>query len=222
LPIKAIFFDHDGTLVNSESIHFQLWREVLTRYGVNLSEEQYKDYYAGVPTAATAVDMVSRFAVNVGHSALADDKNLATRNFLSSKAFPLMSGVSQVLRLFHSAGLRLAVVTGASGDEVQATLRQHLLREFFETVVSGDDVRNSKPAPDCYLLAAGRLGLLPSECIAIEDTEHGVKAAVSAGVACLAVPTDMSRHQDFTLATAVFNELVATVSWVQDCVASRQ
>lgn len=222
MPIKAILFDHDGTLVNSERIHFELWDEVLARYGADLSEVQYRDYYAGVPTAANAVDMVSRFAINVDPAVLAEAKNLATRDFLLKNAFPLMPGVRQALSHFHNSGWRLAVVTGAGGDEVQATLRQHSLRAFFETVVAGDDVKNNKPAPDCYFLAVKRLALLPSECIAIEDTEHGVNAAIAAGVACLAVPTDMSKHHNFSKATAVFKELAETLSWVQNCVASRQ
>jgi len=191
-------------------------------YGVTLSEKQYKDYYAGVPTAANAVDMVSRFSINEVSATLADAKNAATRTFLSRTAFPLMPWVKEVLPLFHGGGLQLAIVTGAGSNGVQATLRAHSLHEFFETVVSGDDVRQSKPAPDCYLLAIERLGLPASDCIAIEDTEHGVNAATSAGVACLAIPTDMSKHHSFSRATAVFGELRAAASWIQGHAALRQ
>jgi HAD superfamily hydrolase (TIGR01509 family) len=216
LPIRAVLFDHDGTLVDSEPAHFRMWQEVLAPYGVALSEKQYRDNYAGVPTAANAVDMVSRFAINEVPATLTDAKNSAVRAFLARTAFPLMPGVREVLQQFRSGGLRLAVVTGAGGNGVQATLKEHSLNEFFETVVSGDDVRRNKPAPDCYLLASERLGLHPSECIAIEDTEHGVNAATSAGMACLAVPTGMSKHHDFSKASAVFGELSAAASWVRN------
>ena len=199
-----------------------MWQELLRSYGVTLSEKQYKAYYAGVPTAANAVDMVSRFSINEVPATLADAKNSATRTFLSRTAFPLMPWVKEVLPLFHGGGLRLAIVTGAGSNGVQATLRAHSLHEFFETVVSGDDVRQSKPSPDCYLLAIERLGLPSSDCIAIEDTEHGVNAATSAGVACLAIPTDMSKHHSFSRATAVFGELRAAASWVQEHAALRQ
>ena len=215
MPIKAIFFDHDGTLVDSEPVHYQLWRDVLAAHGVALSEALYRDCCAGIPTADNAVDLVARFAINASPAALAEAKNLATRRFLAHQAFPLMPGVGEVVPLLHDAGWRLAIVTGAGADGVQTTLRQHSLAAFFETVVSGDDVVNSKPAPDCYLLAARRLGLLPSECVAIEDTEHGVNSAAAAGVACLAVPNEMSRHHDFSQATAVFDELSAVVAWLR-------
>jgi len=214
LPIKAIFFDHDGTLVDSEPIHYQLWRDVLAAHGVALSEVLYRDCYAGIPTADNAVDLVARFAINETPAALAEAKNLATRRFLAHQAFPLMPGVRDVVPRLHRAGRRLAIVTGAGADGVQTTLRQHSLGEFFETVVSGDDVTNSKPAPDCYLLAVRRMGLLPSECVAIEDTEHGVCSASAAGVACLAVPNEMSRNHDFSKASAVFDDLAAAASWI--------
>ena len=222
MRISAVLFDHDGTLVDSEPTHFQIWQKVLAPYGVALSEKQYKDYYAGVPTAANAVDMVSRFAINEVPATLADAKNSATRTFLSRSAFSLMPGVKEVLSLLRSDGLRLAVVTGAGRNGVEATLRAHSLHDFFETVVSGDDVRQSKPAPDCYLLAIERLGLSPSECIAIEDTEHGVNAATSAGITCLAVPTAMSEHHSFAKAAAVLSELSASVPWVRSHHASCQ
>ncbi|MBS1227175.1 MAG: family phosphatase [Proteobacteria bacterium] len=215
MPIKAIFFDHDGTLVDSEPIHYQLWRDVLAAHGVALGESLYRDCYAGIPTADNAVDLVARFAIDASPAALAEAKNLATRRFLAQHAFPLMPGVRDAVAQCHGAGRRLAIVTGAGADGVQTTLRQHSLSEFFETVVSGDDVTNSKPAPDCYLLAVRRLGLLPSECIAIEDTEHGVNSAVAAGVACLAVPNEMSRNHDFSQASAVFDDLAAAVSWIE-------
>ena len=149
MPIKAIFFDHDGTLVDSEPVHYQLWRDVLAAHGVALSEALYRDCCAGIPTADNAVDLVARFAINASPAALAEAKNLATRRFLAHQAFPLMPGVGEVVPLLHDAGWRLAIVTGAGSDGVQTTLRQHSLAAFFETVVSGDDVVNSKPAPDC-------------------------------------------------------------------------
>jgi HAD superfamily hydrolase (TIGR01509 family) len=215
LTIKAVFFDHDGTLVDSEPTHFRMWQDVLARHGIGLSEQQYKDYYAGVPTVANAVDMASRFAIGESHESLAEAKNAATRAFLSASAFPLMPGASDAIALLLKHGLKLAVVTGAGRNGVQATLRAYALQSMFATIVSGDDVRKSKPAPDCYLLAMERLGLAASECLAIEDTEHGVKAATSAGIASVAVPTVMSRHHDFSQAAGVFGHLGEAMAWIE-------
>lgn len=222
MAIKAILFDHDGTLVDSEAAHFQMWANVLEPYGVSLSVEQYKDHYAGIPTASNAVDFVERFALPVSPAVLAEAKNSTTATFLSREAFPLMPGVQESIAFFRACGLRLAVVTGAGRNGVDASIRAHALYDSFTTIVSGDDVRQSKPAPDCYLLAMRRLGVTPAECVAIEDTEHGVASANSAGIACLAVPTDMSENHNFTNAARTFDSLREATNWIASRFAIHQ
>jgi HAD superfamily hydrolase (TIGR01509 family) len=213
--LKAILFDHDGTLVDSEPTHFQLWVEVLRPYQVALTEELYKKHYAGMPTAANAVDINARFQLNVDALILAQAKNTVTREFLSTHAFPLMPEALEAIGFFKSHGLKLAVVTGANRVGIEATLRHYSLAHHFATVVSSDDTAKSKPAPDCYLLALQRLGLEAAECIAIEDTEHGLAAAFAAGVTCAAVPTPMSQHHDFSKAQASFSSLMAVARWCE-------
>jgi beta-phosphoglucomutase-like phosphatase (HAD superfamily) len=81
-------------------------------------------------------------------------------------------------------------------------------------MVSGDDVERSKPAPDCYLAALSRLALAAGECVALEDTETGVRTASVAGIRCIAVPGALSAHQDFSLAAYVATDLRDAASWM--------
>ncbi|MGP4845818.1 HAD family hydrolase [Marinobacter sp. 1Y8] len=215
MPIQAVLFDHDGTLVDSEQVHLKLWNAVLGEYGLQLSDQQYKDFYAGVPTPANASDLVSRFGIPTSASDLAEAKNLETVRHLNRESFPLMPGVVQTISSFHRLGLKLGVVTGASAHGVRATLRANKLEALFCLTVSGDDVLRSKPAPDCYLQALERLSLPPEDCVAIEDTEHGLRAAAMAGIKCVVVPTGMSRHHDFSLASAVLPNMNAACEYVQ-------
>ncbi len=214
MAIHAILFDHDGTLVDSETIHCRMWAQVLERHGVVFSEALYKAHHAGVPTAANAVDIVARFGLPLQAEELARAKDAAVTAYLARDVFPLMPGALEAIAFFRRAGLRQAVVTGARRHGVESSLRGHGLAAGFDTVVSADDVRRSKPAPDCYLLALERLGLQAHECVAIEDTEHGVEAARSAGIDCVAVPHVMSEHQDFGRATAVLRDLHEAVDWI--------
>ncbi|MFC3853613.1 HAD family hydrolase [Salinispirillum marinum] len=215
MPLRAILFDHDGTLVNSEPIHFDLWVTVLSRYGISLTEQQYKEHYAGVPTNANAIDVVRRFQIDVTPEAIAEEKNAATREFLRGNSFPLMNGALDAIMDFRERGLTLGIVTGAGFEGVDATLRANDLGSVFSAVVSGDDVSLSKPAPDCYLLAMKKLGVQASECVAIEDTQHGLKAAHAAGIRCLAVPTPMSMHHDFGDALAVLDGMPNVIEYVR-------
>lgn len=215
MSIQAVLFDHDGTLVNSEPVHFELWNRVLKTYGVQLTEQQYKDLYAGVPTPANAVDLINRFGIPTDAVALAKAKNLQTAEFLEQQSFPLMPGVTQTVSSLHQLGLKLGVVTGASANGVRVTLGANQLESLFSVTVSGDDVLRSKPEPDCYLLALERLSLKPEDCVAIEDTEHGLRAAALAGIACLTIPTEMTKNHDFSLASAVLPNMNAALEYIQ-------
>lgn len=216
MPIKAILFDHDGTLVDSEPAHFEIWQRVLARYQAALSEQQYRDFYAGVPALGNALDMVERFAIDETPERLVEQKVAATREYLSRTAFPMMPDAREVTGHFHSRGLRMAIVTGSSQATVAATTRTHQLAPYFQTVVASDDVARNKPHPDGYLLAMERLGVSADECLAIEDTEHGLAAAADAGIPCLAVPNAMSMHHDFSRATARLGGLAAVRDWVAE------
>ncbi|WP_421910668.1 HAD family hydrolase [Marinobacter sp.] len=215
MTIQAILFDHDGTLVNSEPVHLKLWNAVLSTYGIQLSEQQYKNLYAGVPTPANASDLVNRFGIPTDAVTLTEAKNLETVRYLEQQSFPLMPGVTRTITSIHRLGLKLGVVTGASANGVQTTLCANEFESLFSLTVSGDDVLKSKPEPDCYLLALERLSLQPEDCIAIEDTEHGLRAAALAGIKCLAIPTVMSKHHDFSLASAVLPDMNAAFEHIQ-------
>jgi HAD superfamily hydrolase (TIGR01509 family) len=215
MKLRAILFDHDGTLVDSEPIHYQLWTTVLNRYAVTMTEEVFNSVCAGMPTLTNATDLIKRYHLEVMPAALAEEKHELTKAFLADQAFPLMPGVNEALHTLMEQGLTLAIVTGANKHAVGATVRSYLFDRHFACVISADDVQQSKPAPDCYLLALETLGLLPEECLAIEDTEHGLKAAAQAGIPCLALPTALSVNHNFELATAVLSGMPEAVEYIQ-------
>lgn len=211
---KAVLFDHDGTLVDSEAVHHALWNQVLQPYGVEIPRDVYMQHYSGVPALANGEDVRQRYGLSSSADALAEAKNNAAAVYLQTHAFPLMPGVRESLARLNAAGLRKGVVTGARMFAIAATLRSHAMAPEFEVVVSADEVVHSKPAPDCYLLALQQMGLQASEAVAFEDTEHGVASAIAAGVACVAIPTPMSAAQDFSAATVVVQDMAAAVDWV--------
>lgn len=214
MHLKAVLFDHDGTLVDSEGVHWQLWQEVLKQYAIDLSESEYKTRYAGVPTPANAIDLVARHALDISPAALSQQKIEATRIHLSRQAYPLMPHALETIRFFREQGAALAVVTGAGREAINATLHAHGLVDSFSVVVTGDDVRNNKPAPDCYLLALERLGIKAKEAIALEDTEHGVRAAAAAGIHCCGVKNAFSETHDFSQAVGTFSNLADAGAWI--------
>ncbi|MGQ0708332.1 MAG: HAD family hydrolase [Rhodoferax sp.] len=212
-PLRALLLDHDGTLVDSEAAHHLLWNEVLAPYGAAITAQQYERDYAGLPALDNGAQVVRRFGLRASAHDLAQAKFAATRAYLQDRAFPLMPGVSEALAHWRGR-FRLGVVTGARSFAVHNTLGKHGLQEGFECVVSADDVSATKPDPACYRLALQRMGLQPHEALAIEDTAHGVAAAVGAGLACIAIPTPLSASHDFSAACAVLGSMQEAVAWV--------
>ncbi len=216
MKLRAVLFDHDGTLVDSEPIHYQLWTQVLDRYGVTMSEEVFNSVCAGMPTLANAIDLVKRYDLPVQAENLAEEKHTITKEFLAENAYPLMPGVQEAIQALLEQGLTLAIVTGANQHSVGATVRTYSFDRHFACVISADDVQKSKPAPDCYLLALEKLGLHPEECLAIEDTEHGLKAAAQAGIPCVVLPTEQSGSHNFEFAEAVLGGMTDAIHYIRD------
>lgn len=188
-PIRAVIFDHDGTLVDSEPLHLAAWQELLAPYQAQLSAEEYQRHLSGRPSLASAQWLTERFDLPVDPEALFQQKHRAVCTWLEQQAYPLMPGAVPLLRALQSAGTPLALASGASLPEVQSSLNHHNLHPYFPVVVTRDQVNNNKPAPDVYLLAARQLGIPPEDCLAIEDSDSGQRAAQAAGMACLRLHT---------------------------------
>ena len=214
MNIKAVLFDHDGTIADSEQVHFEMWRDVLYKYGVELSHDEYKSQYAGIPTTTNAKTIVDNHSLDVEPAALASAKSEITNEYLAKQAFPLMRGAFESIRYFYEQGLIVGIVTGAGSGGVHSTLKNHGLEKYVSVVVSGDDVENSKPAPDCYLLAAEKLGLQPSQCIAIEDTYNGSLSAIRANMECIGVSSSPSVRHLFSKTAYKCSDLNNATQWI--------
>jgi HAD superfamily hydrolase (TIGR01509 family) len=213
--IKAILFDHDGTLVNSEGIHHSIWQQLLAGYGLELTDAEYKAYFVGVPSKESAVALVQRRGIAVDAAQLLVQKETLTKAYLKQQAFPLMPGAAEAVTAALAMGLKLGIVTGAGPDGLQATLCHYMWTHSFDVTVSADDVQRSKPAPDVYLLALSKLGFQSHEAIAVEDTATGVQSARAAGLPCVAVPHAHSAHQDFSAASYVAVSLADAMVWLK-------
>jgi HAD superfamily hydrolase (TIGR01509 family) len=185
--IKAILFDHDGTLVDSEVCHCEIWNRVLAPYGVHLSFSEFAAKCIGVPVDKTAELLVELYQIPVAATVLADIKNAASDQFQLDEGFPSIAGAMELLREMSGLGLQVAIVSGAGRASVMNTVHRHELEHELGAIVTAQDVVNNKPAADGYLQALGLLGVAPSEAIAIEDSASGIASAKAAGLKCLAI-----------------------------------
>lgn len=192
-PLRALIFDFDGTILDTETREFHHWQNLYREHGRELALADWQrgigtwnafDPWAGLPETVLA----DRERVRLGlHERIVAD--IAEQD--------LRPGVRAVLEGASEAGLRLALATSSDRAWVTRWLEQHRLLDLFEVLATQDDVRRVKPDPELYSLAASRLGLRPEECLAVEDSLNGATAAVAAGLGVVVVPNDVTRTQPF-------------------------
>jgi HAD superfamily hydrolase (TIGR01509 family) len=193
VPVRAVIFDMDGVIVNSEPYSMQALIDILRQYGVEPSADDLRQSY-GRRVRDDFVDYFSKYGVTADVTLAIAHKHARYYHLAAGhlQAFP---GVMSLLKRLHDQGYHLALAS--SGDRVKVAFGMQALglNGTFETTVSGDDVTHSKPHPEIYLTAAQRLGVAPAECLAIEDAPAGVEAAKRAGMCCLAVTNSVARQQ---------------------------
>lgn len=194
--MKAILFDFDGTIVDTESACYRAWAEVYSAHGVELPLSRWA---AAVGTAAGAFDAMG-YLEGVLQRSLDRERIETARRRREQELIacePVRPGVRSLLLEAKQRGLKLAIASNSSRTWVEPLLRAHGLFEPFDTLCTKDDVARVKPAPDLYLLALDRLGVKPTEAVAIEDSPSGATAALAAGVWCVVVPNEITRTFDF-------------------------
>jgi HAD superfamily hydrolase (TIGR01509 family) len=187
--VAAVIFDHDGTLVDSEPVHLACWQRTLEPYGRSLAAQQYAKYLSGLPSINSASWLIEQFQLDIDPAALLTIKQAHLNRYLAVQACPIMAYVPNLIEYLWQRRIPMAIASGASLDEVTRSLKFHSLEHYFKATVTKEDVTANKPAPDVYLLAAQRLEVQASECIAIEDSDSGQMSALSAGMTCIRLDT---------------------------------
>ncbi|EOD59833.1 HAD family hydrolase [Amycolatopsis vancoresmycina] len=206
MPTRALVFDFDGTLADTESAVLQAWQEVFRAHGTELPLDAW---YAVIGTQHTTPAM---FALLAEHAPGIDPE--AMRPVTKARVHELLEtlgpreGVESYLETAREKGLKLAVASSSSGGWVRPHLRRLGIDHHFDAVLTGD-LHKAKPDPDLYLAALDALGTSATEAIAFEDTPHGVTAAKAAGLTCVAVPNAITERLDFGQADVVLPAFTA-------------
>jgi HAD superfamily hydrolase (TIGR01509 family) len=205
MPLKAVLFDFNGVIINDEAIHSRLLNKLLIEENICPQPGEFKQYCLGRSDRAC----LSAILTNRGRviSAPYLEKLIQRkamfyqREIEAMEELPIYPGLTDFLFSLRATPLKLAVVSGALRSEVELVLTKAGLLDNFTTIVTSDDITNSKPDPEGYLLAVEKLNqqfpdlhLHPQDCLAIEDTPAGITAAKQAGMSVVGVANTYPFH----------------------------
>ena len=180
--IKAVLFDFDGVVVQSEPLHMRTFLELLAPYGITVPEKRWYREFAGTGSRHIFEVLIQENGLGLDVDALVARRKAAYEARVRAGELEETSGVRDFISLIRKRGIRTAIVSGSHRTNVQAALEVLHLGGLFDFIVSGDDLRERKPDPGPFLHAAKAFGVSPSECLVIEDSYSGCEAAKRAGM----------------------------------------
>ena len=211
--LKAVIFDFDGVIADSELLHYKALNATFNRYGVDVPKEIHWEKYLGYS------DLDNIEAVNYDYSMGLDARQIqhliaekkVIFDELVTRESVIIDGVSAFIRLLVENNIRRAICSGALRSDIDLMLAGSGFADVFEAIVAADDVKHGKPDPEGYLMALAKLNqsepVKASECVVFEDSHWGLEAAAAAGMNPVAVTTTYSRNQLATKAKKVVDRL---------------
>lgn len=203
---NAFLFDLNGTMINDMPYHIKAWHNILNGLGAKISMEKMKEECYGKNDEILERIFPGRFTIEEKNRMGGEKEKQYQKEFRPH--LQLIKGLDNFLQRSYQSGIKMAIGTAAIRYNVDFVLDGLGIRHYFNTLVSADDVSNSKPDPETWLTCAARLGVLPKECIVFEDVPKGVEAAQNAGMDCVVITT-MHRKEEFSDYTIV-------VSYIED------
>ncbi|MFH1613675.1 MAG: HAD family phosphatase [Planctomycetota bacterium] len=193
---RAALFDFDGVIVDSEPVHLKAFNMVLAAFDIEIPLQDYRSYYLGLTDYDCFDSATQRHGVTLDeiqlHKLIRQKCDIYAQ--MTGEVLPVTHGIVDFLTMLKNSNVRIAICSGATRRDVEYTLELGQLGRFFETIVTVEDVKSGKPDPEGYLLALNRLNsadtervILPGDCVVIEDSQWGLRAAKSAGMLVVAI-----------------------------------
>jgi HAD superfamily hydrolase (TIGR01509 family) len=228
LPVRAVILDFDGLIVDTETPIFDSWFEAYREHGHELTLDDWQHALGTHGGFDPLENLVVLTGGRLDREALLEKVKASTAR--GCDAQPLMPGVEPLLRDAKALGLGRAVASSSSCGWVEGWLQRHGIRDLFDVVVARDDVTRVKPDPELFLLAARRLGAPPEACVVFEDSPNGMRAALAAGMRCVAVPNQLTSRIErpevdrvvISLAERPLAAVLAELNAAGEIVASRR
>jgi beta-phosphoglucomutase family hydrolase len=204
--LRAVLFDMDGVIVDTEPLHYKAYHRMFNDVGINVSEELY-DSFTGQSTLNICRRLVNHFELRNPAEELVRVKRQHFKYlFDNDQDLTLIDGVLDIVKEYYSNGITLVVASSASMPNINRIFNRFDLNQYFSGKFSGADLKQSKPHPEIFLKAAAHTGFDKSQCMVIEDSTNGIAAAKAAGIFCVGYKSLHSHGQNYSKADVVISD----------------
>lgn len=214
--IEAVIFDMDGLMFDTEALAKEAWLRVGAQLGYPITEKEIAQIRGSTPAASTEIFRAA-FGPEFDYPKAKALRNAMVEHFIDQNGVPMKYGLVDLLDHLRQHGFRTAVASSSPRKTIEKYLAMAGLAAYYDEIVSAEDVTLSKPAPDVFLLAAERLGVSAENCLVLEDSANGLRAARRAEMTSVCIP-DIAPPDEpvLSLAAAVFPDLSYVFDWILD------
>ena len=206
MPLKAILFDMDGVIVDTEPLHRNAYFQLFDDLGISVSEELYTSF-TGASTKKVCNTLIEKFQLENSSEDLAVIKRKYFKHFFYHEAdFNLLPGVKDLIDNYFDNKIKLVLASSASMITINMVFEKFELEKYFMGKISGDELKESKPNPEIFIIAANIANEPKQNCMVIEDSTNGIIAAHSAGIFCTAYKSEHSVGQNYEKANLVISD----------------
>ncbi|MGK0467028.1 HAD family hydrolase [Clostridium sp.] len=204
--LKAVIFDMDGVIIDSEPTHMKLENEAYKKLGIDVSTDEHHTF-VGTTSYYMWEVLKNKYKLDKSLEELVDyDRNIFFKYLMSDECeIILIDGVKELIKDLYENGVKLAIASSSPLNVIEAIAKKFEIEQYFEALVTGDFVKKSKPEPDIFIFASEKLGVSPRNCVVIEDSHNGVLATKKAGMKCVGINSDPEGSQDISMADLVIN-----------------
>ncbi|WP_142783252.1 HAD family hydrolase [Changchengzhania lutea] len=204
--LKAVLFDMDGVIVDSEPLHNKAYHYMFDEVQIEVSEALYESF-TGQSTLSICKHLVENFSLShIPETLVAIKRRYFKTLFENDPDFQLMDDVLALIQNYHANGITLVLASSASMPNINRVFERFDLNPYFKAKLSGADLKASKPHPEIFIKASEASGFKREECLVIEDSTNGIKAANAANIFCVGYDSFHSKNQDYTQANLVVND----------------
>lgn len=198
--IKAVIFDQDGVIADTERINVASALYAFAKLGVQITEQE-KPMFIGIHPTDYKNTLLAKYNIDF------DKYNEFKREYYYRELehVEFFTKTVEIIKQLGQKNIPLGLVTSSKRLTTEKLIAMAGLQGVFKAMICFEDIEARKPAPDCYLKAAEKIGVEPFECLAVEDSNPGLIAAKRAGATCFVIPNEVTKNQDFSLADRVIN-----------------